>query len=93
MIFRLRWPGSPRLQVDARGLRYIRGGREQRRDWRQVTAIHVDYYRDEMRFLSADLPPVVVHRHMTATDGRRFDILVEDYWQPPPDPARRRQGC
>jgi hypothetical protein len=83
LIFRLRFPGSPRLEVDAEGLRYHRFGRERSLAWSQVSAIHVYHDRQEMRFLAADGKPVIVHRDMVSSDGRRFDMLIEDYWQPP----------
>jgi hypothetical protein len=86
LLLRLRFPGSPRLRVDGEGMSYTRSGRARGLRWNDVVAIFVDHTRSEMRFIpGAGGAPIVMHRDMVASDGQRFDMLIEDYWQPPED--------
>ena len=81
---RLRFPGSPTLRVDGEGMCYIRGGRERRLAWKDVAEIQINYPRREFRFVpSSGGHPIVMHSHMVTADGRWFDSLIEEYWQPP----------
>ena len=83
MLLRLRFPGSPKLTVGPEGLSYARGGGMRALGWDEVAAIHIlhDPQR-ELRFLPVTGgPPIVMHRDMVASDGQRFDMLVEEYWE------------
>ena len=83
MLLRLRVPGSPKLRVGPEGMTYVRAGRTQGLGWDDVAAIHIlhDPQR-ELRFLPmAGGPPIVMHRDMVASDGQRFDMLIEEYWE------------
>ena len=36
--------------------------------------------------------PIVMHSNMVSADGRRWDMLIESYWQPPGKGRRRERG-
>ncbi|MGH6785099.1 MAG: hypothetical protein ACREBP_10820, partial [Sphingomicrobium sp.] len=76
-------PGSPKLTVGPDGMSYARSGRTRGLGWDEVAAIHIlhDPQR-ELRFLPMNgEPPIVMHRDMVASDGQRFDMLIEEYWE------------
>ena len=82
MWLRLRVPGSPKLTVGPEGLSYQRFGRTRGLGWNEVADIQIlhDPQR-ELRFLPmTGGPPIVMHRDMVASDGQRFDMLIEEYW-------------
>ena len=91
--FRGRFPGDPVLRVDAKGMTYTRGGRQRGLKWTQVAEIRVDFTLDRMLFVpTSNEKPIVMHLNMVAADGRRWDMLIEEYWQPPKKKARRTSG-
>ena len=92
--FRQRFPGDPTLRVDAKGMSYIRGGRERGLEWAQVRAIQVDFTLDRMLFIpTSGEEPIVMHLNMVAADGRAWAMMIEEYWEPPKDERRRSRGC
>jgi hypothetical protein len=81
--FRQRFPGDPRLRVDAFGMSYVRGERERALRWSQVEAILVDFTLDRMLFVpTSGEKPIVMHRNMVSADGQEWAMLIENYWQP-----------
>ena len=81
--FRLRFPGDPTLRVDAEGMSYIRGGREQGLKWTEVSEIMSDSTLGRMLFLPVSgRPPIIMHPDMVAADGRAWALMIEHYWRP-----------
>ena len=90
--FRQRIPGDPTLRIDAAGMIYARGDRERGLKWTEVAEILVDFTLDRMLFVpTSGGKPIVMHRNMVSADGRRWDMLIETYWQPPV--KRRHREC
>ena len=95
LYYRLRVFGSPRLNVDEKGLRYRCGKRDVSAAWTDVVRIEPEFYRDELRFIRRDGgSPIIVSIDMTTADGERFDMLIEEYWEPagPRQRSRARPG-
>ena len=72
----------PLFEIDKAGLVYSRLGKEQRLAWSEITAILTYHQRKEIHFVSSHRR-IAIHRDMVAPDGRRFDILVDNYWKAP----------
>ena len=91
LYYRIRVFGAPTLDVDRSGLRYRIGRREVTADWTEIENVGWDFYRDEILFYRrAGRRPIRVSIDMTTRDGERFDMVLEDYWNPP---KGRRTVC
>lgn len=89
-----RFPGDPTLKVDAEGMSYRRGGREQRLKWTEVAAIRADFTLDRMLFIpTSGQKPIAMRHNMVTADGQAWAMLIEEYWQPPEETDRRPQDC
>jgi hypothetical protein len=82
--FRQRFPGDPRLRVDAKGMSYIRSGRERGFKWSEIAAIQADFTLDRMLFVpKSGEKPIAMRINMVSADGRHWVGLIENYWRPP----------
>ena len=70
--------------MDSKGLVWRSGKRQESARWRDIAAIQWDFIRKEIRFMRKDgLPPIRTHNHLVTADGEWFDMLIEEYWNPP----------
>ena len=82
--YRLRIFGSPTIDMDSKGLAWRSGKREESATWREISEIQWDWIRNEIRFVRSDgQPPIRTHRQLVTADGEWFDMLIEEYWNPP----------
>lgn len=87
VYYRIRIFGSPTLDVDSNGLRYRIGRRECRAGWADVERVGWDFPRDEILvFRRGEKRPIRFSIDMTTPAGERFDMLLEEYWEPPKRP-------
>jgi len=88
LVYRLRVFGAPTIDMDSKGLAWRSGKREEFAAWRDISAIEWDFTRNEIRFVrKGGRPPIRTHSRLVTDDGEWFDMLIEEYWNPP---KRRR---
>ena len=82
--FRIRYVGSPTLEIDRDKVRYRCGRREEVAQWSDVEGVSFGpYERNELWIVRRSGPPIKFSSSMTSASGERFDMVFDDYLPPP----------